>query len=169
MDHSTAIPKGYKKCSQGENCIHPDGPVLPRTKEYFYMREGNKASARCRACTKVYRREHHERNRERDNQRSMEYYRQNGERFKHYTAKYYARKRHNGGSYTHDELDTLYKQQRGCCWYCGKFVGLTFDIDHRVPVSRGGSSDISNIVISCRECNDSKANKLPHEWNGQLL
>lgn len=32
-------------------------------------------------------------------------------------------------------------------------------------MSRGGSSDISNTVISCRPCNDSKADKLLEEWD----
>jgi 5-methylcytosine-specific restriction endonuclease McrA len=166
-DNTSTTPK-VKRCSQGEKCIHPKGPDLPRTREYFYF-NGNTASARCRECQKAYRREHHEQNKNHDNARSRAYAKENPERFRHYQNHYYARKRENGGTYTHADLDTQYKAQKGCCWWCGKFVGLTFDIDHRVPVSKGGSSDISNIVIACRECNDSKKDKMPGDWNGRLL
>lgn len=155
-----------KRCSRGDECLTPGGPELPRTSEYFYVRDNGWASAMCRRCHKVWRSQHHAKNREHDNARSKAYYRENGDKYANYTSRYYARKLANGGKFTHDELDTLYKQQKGCCWWCGAFVGLTFDTDHRVPVSQGGSSDISNIVISCRECNRSKRDKLPHEWEG---
>ncbi len=47
------------------------------------------------------------------------------------------------------------------CVYCGaQFEHL----DHTVPLSRGGHHSVDNIVPSCRSCNDSKADKLPHEW-----
>jgi 5-methylcytosine-specific restriction endonuclease McrA len=35
-----------------------------------------------------------------------------------------------------------------------------------IPLDRGGSNGPENIVIACPECNHSKHNKLPHEWNG---
>jgi 5-methylcytosine-specific restriction endonuclease McrA len=40
-----------------------------------------------------------------------------------------------------------------------------------VPVSRGGSNDISNIVLACPSCNLQKGTRLPHEWpeGGRLL
>ena len=140
--------------------------MLPRTAEYFYVDKTGHVSSMCRTCMKAWRKRDHAKNRERDNTRSMRYYSENGERYENYRTRYYARKLFNGGKFTHEELDILYKQQKGCCWYCGEFVGLTFDIDHRVPVSRGGPSDISNIVISCRACNREKRDKLPHEWEG---
>lgn len=162
------MAKKYKKCSQGDKCIHPNGPLLPRTAEYFYM-VNDHASARCKLCMREYRKKRYQDNPEYELEINKAYRDQNKDRWKHYTAKYQARKVHNGGSYTHDELDTLYKSQKGLCWWCGEFVGLTFDIDHRVPVSKGGTSDISNLVISCRRCNHSKRDHMPHEWNGRLL
>lgn len=45
------VPDGYKWCSKGDNCTHPNGPVLPATTEYFYMHSCNhKLMAICRAC-----------------------------------------------------------------------------------------------------------------------
>jgi len=158
----------FKQCSQGDKCIHPNGPLLPRTAEYFYMSNGH-ATARCRLCMREYRKKRYRDSPDHEAEINRQYREKNKGKWANYRDKYHARKRANGGSYTHDELDTLYKSQKGLCWWCGEFVGLTFDIDHRIPVSKGGTTDISNIVISCRKCNRSKNDKLPHEWNGRLL
>lgn len=47
-----AIPEGYKRCSRGDDCIHPDGPVLPATTEYFYAHKQTKngLQSRCKCC-----------------------------------------------------------------------------------------------------------------------
>lgn len=51
------------------------------------------------------------------------------------------------------------------CAYC--FVGLslkTVEVDHRMPISRGGSNWPSNLVPCCESCNCSKRNRTPHEF-----
>lgn len=82
-----------------------------------------------------------------------------------------ARKIEAGGSYTADELLDQLKRQKGRCYYCRAKIGKTYHADHVVPLARGGSNDISNIVIACPSCNWSKHDKLPHEWpkGGRLL
>jgi hypothetical protein len=42
------------------------------------------------------------------------------------------------------------------CHYCGWCQFLT--VDHRIPVSRGGTDDESNLVTACEDCNRSKGN-----------
>jgi 5-methylcytosine-specific restriction endonuclease McrA len=44
-----------------------------------------------------------------------------------------------------------------------------YHVDHRVPLSRGDSNDISNIVLACPHCNLSKGAKLPEDFAGRLL
>lgn len=169
MSNHTTNLKTHKKCSQGEDCIHPKGPVLPRTREYFYFSNG-KAQARCIECQKKYRREHHERNREHDNARSREYAAKHKGRYELYRQNYHIRKaKAVNESYSVADLDVIYKSQQGRCWWCQDFVGLKFEIDHRIPLSRGGKDILNNIVISCGACNRGKKDKLPHEWNGRLL
>ena len=74
------------------------------------------------------------------------------------------------GSFTHLDIDIIRKNQRGKCWYCGTDLSKTGEhIDHRVPLSRGGSNWPENLVLTCPKCNLSKGSKLPHEWNGRLL
>lgn len=51
------------------------------------------------------------------------------------------------------------------CHYCGTDVG-PFEVDHVIPLSRGGTSDPGNLVVACRKCNQSKRDKTPAEWIG---
>lgn len=49
------------------------------------------------------------------------------------------------------------------CAYCGQ-RGVRLECDHVVPVSRGGSNEMENLVASCVPCNRSKSDKLVSEW-----
>jgi 5-methylcytosine-specific restriction endonuclease McrA len=43
------------------------------------------------------------------------------------------------------------------CFYCGSELNReTATVDHKTPLSRGGSWHASNLVTSCRKCNFSK-------------
>ena len=41
-------------------------------------------------------------------------------------------------------------------------------MDHIVPISRGGKSTKSNVVVCCKECNNKKKYLLPIEWSEYL-
>ena len=48
--------------------------------------------------------------------------------------------------------------QKWRCKGCGRRLEAGFyDIDHRVPLSRGGSNDVSNLAALCRACHISKS------------
>ena len=53
----------------------------------------------------------------------------------------------------------VYARDGKVCRYCGATSG-PFQIDHVRPVSREGSSDLSNLVVACRACNRAKGAKL---------
>lgn len=65
-------------------------------------------------------------------------------------------------------LKRLISSQRGRCWWCGK-VAEPFEVDHRIPLARGGDSSLSNLVLSCRPCNRSKGAKMPWEMKEPRL
>ncbi|MFN7727526.1 MAG: HNH endonuclease [Bdellovibrio sp.] len=49
---------------------------------------------------------------------------------------------------------------KGVCYHCElKFTPKELTMDHLVPIARGGLSDKSNCVPSCKECNNKKGHK----------
>ena len=34
-------------------------------------------------------------------------------------------------------------------------------VDHLIPVSKGGSNDLTNLVLCCKQCNGEKADRMP--------
>lgn len=118
---------------------------------------------------KAYEKRYRDENKDKISQRGKDYYRKHPEKaVERYTLRR-ARELKAEGRYTKADVDTLYKSQKGCCWWCGKDVGDDYHVDHRIALTRGGSNWPDNLCISCPECNRSKGNKLPHEWNGRLL
>lgn len=53
------------------------------------------------------------------------------------------------------------KRDSFTCQYCGKSApNVVLEIDHILPVSKGGTNAILNLVTSCYDCNRGKAGKL---------
>ena len=55
-----------------------------------------------------------------------------------------------------------------CRWYNSLIIG-TWHIDHQVPLTKNGKNEVSNLCVSCPNCNRRKWAHLPHEFNEQLL
>ncbi|WP_409360109.1 HNH endonuclease [Brevundimonas bullata] len=51
------------------------------------------------------------------------------------------------------------------CRYCGVSVTVP-QIDHIMPLSRGGSSRLKNLCVACKPCNSSKRDMTASEWGG---
>lgn len=67
------------------------------------------------------------------------------------------------GEYSRQDVHAILHLQEHKCFYC--FSKLTrFDVDHWIPLSRGGSNRPENIVVCCDSCNSSKGARLPWEW-----
>jgi len=66
--------------------------------------------------------------------------------------------------YLHDARLRLLDRDK-CCVYCGEELSMkTASIDHMIPKSKGGSDDDSNLVLSCKACNDAKQDLMPLEF-----
>lgn len=71
------------------------------------------------------------------------------------------RKPRNRGS-SRRKLVRLLALQSNKCFYCGKeATPSNSNIDHVVPISAGGSRKFNNLVASHKDCNQSKADRLP--------
>ena len=58
-----------------------------------------------------------------------------------------------------------FEAQQGVCFYCEKTIEwINWSIDHKTPMSRGGSNHRSNKVGACKTCNREKANLTEEEF-----
>lgn len=169
----------YKKCTK---C----GTIKPATTTYFHCNIGSKfgLNSKCKVCRNVYNKNWYinniERKRERDRKKYLKHkveilarckrWRENNpEKISMYRRNYRARKRKAEGFHTAEDIKLHYKTQEGRCWYCQKELNGTYHVEHRCPLSRGGSNWPENISLTCEYCNLSKGDKLPWEWCGRLL
>lgn len=67
-------------------------------------------------------------------------------------------------AYTWTEVITVFLRFDSCCAYCEQRIEQP-EPDHVIPLSRGGSNGIGNILPSCSSCNSDKRQLLLHEWN----
>lgn len=75
-----------------------------------------------------------------------------------------ARRRDAPGTFTHADLDAIYASQQGLCYYCGALLVKPIHIDHKTPISRGGTNWPDNLALSCAGCNLSKGAKTEAEF-----
>lgn len=69
------------------------------------------------------------------------------------------------GSVTKYSLDILLLVQGSTCFYCKKdldfSIGRGVHLDHYIPLSKGGTHSITNVVWSCSTCNLQKGSVIP--------
>jgi 5-methylcytosine-specific restriction endonuclease McrA len=64
----------------------------------------------------------------------------------------------------------IFHRDRSRCQYCGgAFAQRDLNLDHVVPLSRGGHSEWTNVVTACVPCNSRKGNRLPEEAGMRLV
>lgn len=63
----------------------------------------------------------------------------------------------DGKKHTLKQAIELINSVNGVCALCGE--DKTPSIDHIIPISKGGSDDLSNLQVLCSSCNSKKGNK----------
>jgi 5-methylcytosine-specific restriction endonuclease McrA len=67
-------------------------------------------------------------------------------------------------------LNNVWVRDGGICQYTGKKLSKNEgNIDHIIPISRGGKTDWNNCVLSSKKINAHKANKTPEEAGLSLI
>jgi 5-methylcytosine-specific restriction endonuclease McrA len=83
-----------------------------------------------------------------------------------------ARVRNAPGSHTAEDILALVEKQENRCAnpHCAvTFAGRRkYQIDHMMPLSRGGSNDPANLQLLCAPCNRSKGTQTMEEWQERL-
>ena len=54
----------------------------------------------------------------------------------------------------------VFKRDSFTCQYCGKSApDVVLEVDHIIPVAKGGDNDLSNLITACFDCNRGKRDK----------
>jgi 5-methylcytosine-specific restriction endonuclease McrA len=68
-------------------------------------------------------------------------------------------------SFDTDVRKLIYRNSKGHCCLCGKFVDYEdFTVDHIIPLAKGGTNEIDNLQCACKVCNNIKTDVLPNEF-----
>jgi len=116
-------------------------------------RANGKASASCRSW------------RERNIEYAREYSRQRKLSFGPYYAARQRLRKHRLRCSSFEEIDLggVAESQGFLCFYCLEPLS-EYQIDHKIPVSRGGGHTRDNVCLACPRCNMSKKAKTSEEF-----
>ena len=129
--------------------------------------------------SRVYR----ENNKQKILENKKKYYRQNREQiiYKHNlysktpkgkavldNSKHKRRQKYQQGDTTTKQLLELKENSTKCYWCNCNLKNIKIHIDHYIPLSKGGTHTISNLVISCATCNLIKKDKDPIKFANSL-
>ena len=145
-----------------------------------FSRNGKYHRSECKVCERksqaVYRKLHAHRRVAADRKRwlakreqllaqNRAWCKRNPERHAEISRNYYARKNGTLGDVPTNIKELLREEQRGLCFYC--FSDLTKShLEHKIPLSRDGRHDKSNLCLSCPSCNLRKGTKTAEEFMG---
>jgi len=131
---------------------------MPKTKEQLASRRRNKLKWRARMRSTPEGREYL-------NSLTSKWRAKNKEKVATWDAVCKARRAGASGSHTHEEWLACLSHFDGRCYYCGeRLTAGTRTRDHLIPIVKGGTNDISNIVPACRSCNCRKNSRTPDEY-----
>lgn len=102
----------------------------------------------------AYQADYYEANTETVKSRVNRYRKNNPDKKRHLENRRRASKFENGGSHTLAQRLEKFEILGNVCFYCQKPKPLT--VDHNIPLSRGGTDNIENILPACRSCNSKK-------------
>ncbi len=72
------------------------------------------------------------------------------------------------GYSTKEQIQARFDYHGNKCYYCGD-SSCKLQIEHRIPLSRGGSNWPANIVPACKHCNNKKHTKTEREFKEKTM
>lgn len=166
------------------------GQIQPFNQFYKHATNADGLFSWCKLCHKIIKRISRHKNMAHYNQRARENYAKNAERYRASAVLYRASnpekvaatfkkwaqanpekqrergarrraRREQNGVYlvTNKERKRFYSSP---CFYCGSHEQI--QIDHVIPIARGGRHSIGNLVAACFKCNNQKRARFIMEW-----
>jgi len=123
----------------------------PLTTEFFNLLSTGKWRGSCKSCMAANTRAH---------------YAKDPQKVKDRAKAYNELKKNAGGKYTDKDILNIRHRLQDLCSYCGTPLNGAGEIDHMLPISKGGSSSPDNLTLACRTCNRDKHNKTALEFIG---
>jgi 5-methylcytosine-specific restriction endonuclease McrA len=77
-------------------------------------------------------------------------------------AQVHRRRSRLNGEFTPTEWNALLAEYDYSCGYCRSRENIT--VDHRTPISRGGTNTIANLIPACLSCNSRKSDRTEDEF-----
>ncbi len=111
-------------------------------------------------------------NPEKHREKSRRYAKENPEVAATHARNRRAKIREAEGFHTTEDVNEILVRQRHRCAFCGTSIRKAYDVDHIVPISKGGSNWPSNLQCLCPTCNRQKNNLDPFVFarrKGKLL
>lgn len=122
---------------------------FPATREFFGNTPSGGFRRKCRQCMASH---------------TAAHYAANPEQAAARRSTRQAREANAGAKYTPEQIATLRQHQKDKCGYCLEPLGGGGQVDHMVPVAKGGTNALANLVIACQQCNKEKHAKTAHEY-----
>lgn len=73
-------------------------------------------------------------------------------------------------SFSANDRIKIYRKTQGRCYLCGEFVDYdSFEIEHKIPLAKGGTNDFSNLFPACHCCNTIKHDIYPQELMEKIV
>ena len=150
------------------------GCGVDKLREEYYIRANGHIMFKCKPCYKLQNRKDYVKQREKNLAYSKKYREDNAEWFKEYQQNWRNGNRQKRKDLEHRRRTRKYdngvyvisvkdmRRLAGPCFYCGGVDGIT--MDHVIPISRGGTHGIGNLVPACMSCNLKKNDKTVMEW-----
>ena len=77
---------------------------------------------------------------------------------------------HRRRMFTTQERNLVYNRTEGHCGICGRFIPLEeYTIDHIIPLSKGGTNDLSNLQPCCSFCNKAKDDSVGDDFYSRIV
>lgn len=72
------------------------------------------------------------------------------------------------GTFTPEDIQRIYAEQAGLCFYCRIALNGDYEIEHKTPLARQGSNWPENLCCACTPCNRRKRTRTAAEFFAEL-